>query len=144
MGKINNYSVDSVNPGDKVLCSDVSTGETKNVTAQSISDISSSSVVYRAYVNQSGTSAPVATLIDGNTITGVWAYIETGRYSFTPSVSLQNKKVAVISSLNVNTGIEVCLDDKDNVKIIIASYAEGTLSNSLIVDQYFEIFVHTV
>lgn len=144
MGKINNYSVDSVNPGDKVLCSDVSTGETKNVTAQSISDLSSSSVAYRAYINQSGNTAPTVTLIDGNTITGTWEYIEIGRYSFTPSVSLLNKKVAVICSLNTNTGIEICLDGNDNVKIIIATYAEGTLSNGLIVDQYIQIFIHTI
>lgn len=144
MGKINNYSVDSVNPGDKVLCSDASTGETKNVTAQSISDLSSSSVVYRAYVNQSGLTAPVATLIPGNTITGTWGYIEAGRYSFTPSVSLLDKEVAVIFSINTSTGIDICLDGKDDEKIVIASYAEGTLSNTLIVNQYVEILIHTL
>jgi hypothetical protein len=144
MGKINNYSVESVNPGDRVLCSDASTGETKNVTAQSISNLASSSVVYRAYLTQSGTSAPVATVLDGSTITGTWAYIETGRYSFTPSVSLLDKKVAIIFSINVNTGIEVCLDDRDDVKAIIATYANGTLSNALILDQYVEILIHTI
>lgn len=144
MGKINNYSVDSVNPGDKVLCSDASTGETKNVTAQSISDLSSSSVVYRAYINQYGLTAPVATLIPGNTITGTWSYIETGRYSFTPSISLLDKKVAVLFSINANSGIDICLDDKDDELFVIATYAEGTLSDSLIVNQYIEILIHTL
>lgn len=144
MGKINNYAVDSVNPGDKILASDQYTGETKNVTAQSISDLSSSSVVYRAYLNQSGLTAPVATVIDGSTIAGTWAYVEIGRYSFTPSVSLMDKKVAVIFSINVNNGIEVCLDVKDDEKIIIATYADGTLSNALIEDQYVEILIHTI
>jgi hypothetical protein len=36
MGKINNYAIGTLNPGDKILASDAETGATKNVTPQEI------------------------------------------------------------------------------------------------------------
>jgi hypothetical protein len=144
MGKINNYSVESVNPGDKILCSDVSTGDTKNVTAQSISDLTTSATVYRAYITQSGSAAPVATLLPGNTLTGTWQCTSTGTYVFTSTGSFADVKVSVITSLpgNVNTRIVFSGSDDDTVTIL--TYSTSTLTNGLMTNQYIEIFTHDI
>lgn len=144
MGKINNYSVDSVNPGDKVLCSDASTGQTKNVTAQSISDLTTSASVYRAYITQSGTSAPVATELAGNTLTGEWVYNGVGLYTFENVGAFTDVKVAVICSLPQSANTNIVFNGNDDDKVYINTYATSTLTNGLMADQYIEIFTHSV
>lgn len=144
MGKINNYSVDSVNPGDKVLCSDAATGETKNVTAQSISDLATSAKVYRAYLTQSGSTAPVATEIPGNTLTGEWVYDGTGYYIFESTGAFTGVKVGVICSLPQGLDTQIVYNGHGNNYVDIVTYFESAMSNDLMTDQYIEIFTHDI
>jgi hypothetical protein len=144
MGKINNYSVDSVNPGDKMLCSDAFTGQTKNVTAQSISDLSSSSVVYRAYLTQSGNTAPVATELPGNTLTGEWVYEGTGYYLFQSIGAFDGVKVGVICSLPQGLNVQIVYSGHTDDYVDIVTYFESSLENDLMEDQYIEIFTHDI
>lgn len=144
MGKINNYSVETVNPGDRVLCSDESTGQTKNVTAQSISDLASSSSVYRAYITQSGVTAPVATVLPGNTLTGTWVYNGVGLYTFENEGAFAGLKVAVMSSLPQGATIRITFNGNDDDKVYLNTYITSTLTNGLMADQYIEIFTHDI
>jgi len=144
MGKINNYSVETVNPGDRVLCSDASTGETKNVTAQSISDLAASASVYRAYLTQSGGTAPVATVLPGNTLTGTWAYTTTGTFVFTSTGSFADVKIAIMTSLPQSATTRIVFNGNDDDDLTILTYATTTLTNGLMTDQYIEIFTHAV
>lgn len=144
MGKINNYTVDPVNPGDKILASDVTTGDTKNVTAQSIADLQQSSVVYRAYLTQSGASAPVATVIPGNTLNGTWSYNSTGYYIFTSTGAFDSVSAACVVSVTgaYNTDFEFSIINNDTA--YLKSYSSGTLTNGLMSGLYVEIFTHNI
>lgn len=144
MGKINNYSVDSVNPGDRMLCSDASTGQTKNVTAQSVSDLATSASVYRAYITQSGVTAPVATVLPGNTLTGTWVYNGVGLYSFENEGAFAGLKVAVMSSLPQGATTRITFNGADDDKVYLDTYITSTLTNGLMADQYIEIFTHDI
>jgi hypothetical protein len=144
MGKINNYSVETVNPGDRVLCSDASTGQTKNVTAQSISDLASSSSVYRAYITQSGVTAPVATVLPGNTLTGTWVYNGVGLYTFENVGAFTDLKVAVMSSLTNSVNTRIIFNGADDDSVYVNTYATSTLANGQMIDQYIEIFTHDI
>lgn len=144
MGKINNYTVDPVNPGDKILASDVTTGDTKNVTAQSIADLQQSSVMYRAYMTQSGASAPVDTLIPGNTLNGIWSYIGDGEYIFTSSGAFDSVNVGCIIGVPdaYDTTFEFSVYSSDVLSF--KSYSSGTLTNGLMSGLYVEIFTHNI
>jgi hypothetical protein len=142
MGKINNYTVDPVNPGDKILASDATTGDTKNVSAQSISDLATSSSIYRAYITQSGAVDPTVVLIPGNTITGTWSYNNTGDYIFTSTgtFAVSNSGCVVGVADAYDTTFEFSVIDDDSISF--KSYSAGSLSDGVITDLYIEIFTH--
>lgn len=144
MGKINNYSVDSVNPGDKMLCSDASTGETKNVTAQSVANLATSPVIYRAYLTQTGNSAPVATELEGNTLSGTWIYDGTGVYLFQSNGAFIGVKVGIVCSIPKNIDTKIIDDGHSDDVVAILTYSASTLTNGLMTDQYIEIFTHDI
>lgn len=144
MGKINNYSVESVNPGDRMLCSDASTGQTKNVTAQSVSNLATSSVIYRAYLTQSGVTAPVATEVPGNTLTGTWIYDGPGVYLFQSIGAFTGLKVGIVCSISNNVNTRIIDDGHSNDIVAILTYSTSTLTNGLMTDQYIEIFTHDI
>lgn len=142
MGKINNYTVDPVNPGDKILASDATTGDTKNVTAQSLSDLATSSSIYRAYISQTGVVEPVAVLIPGNTITGTWSYNSTGEYVFTSigTFAASNSGCVIGVAKIEDSTFEFSVIDDDSISF--NSYSAGTLTDGVIDELYIEIFTH--
>jgi hypothetical protein len=144
MGKINNYSVETANPGDRILCSDASTGQTKNVTAQSVSDLATSATVYRAYLTQSGANNPVATVLPGNTLTGTWTFTTTGTYIFTSTGSFAGVKVAVMCSLPQSATTHIVFNGNNDDTLTILTYSTLTLVNGLMTNQYIEIFTHDI
>jgi hypothetical protein len=143
MGKINNYTVVAVKPGDKIICSDADTGDTKNITAQEIIDLERSSNIYRAYLTQASNTAPVATLIPGNTITGSWVYDGTGTYIFTSIGAFANVNAGCIVGVTAaqDTTFEFYIYDDDSV--ILNTYAAGVMTNGLMTGLYVEIVTHT-
>lgn len=138
MGKINNYTIGTLNPGDKILASDAETGATKNVTPQEIIDLERSSNIYRAFLTQTSSSAPVATLVAGNTITGSWAYSATGTYNFVATSAL-GTNTAVVVSLNSVDEITYTADQTNSTTIQLKSYDAGVLTNALIDNLFIEI-----
>lgn len=144
MGKINNYQTETPNPGDKMLTSDATTGETKNVTVQSVADLGRSSKVYRAFLTQTGLTAPVATVVDGNTIIGAWSYTNVGQYTFTSNGSFDSVNAACI--VGVGTAEEVTYEFSvvnDN-SVLFKTHNSGTLANSLLAGLYIEITTYDI
>jgi len=145
MGKINNYTVSSTpNPGDKILCSDANTGDTKNITPQGIIDLERSSKIYRAYIKQTSTTAPDATLIAGNTIEGTWSYAGVGEYLFTSTGEFDGVKASCFISIPnaQDTTFEFAINNNDS--IYIRSFSAGVASDGLINDFYIEIMTHDI
>jgi hypothetical protein len=141
MGKINNYTVDSVNPGDKILASDVTTGDTKNITAQSLYDIQTSQKIYRAYLSQVSTSAPTAVEVPGNTITGTWLYVGVGDYLFSSTGTFASGKCGCIISVPNSKNKEFEFNSGANA-ISLKTYLSGLAADGVISDLYIEIFTH--
>lgn len=144
MGKINNYTVDPVNPGDKILASDANTGDTKNITAQSIIDLERSSNVYRAYLTQTSTSAPTAVVVEGNTIVGTWSYVNTGEYLFTSTGAFASVNVGCTTGVPAATTTTFAFSVTSNNSVTLKTYTSGTLTNALMTGLYVEIFTHSV
>jgi len=145
MGKINNYTVSSTpNPGDKILCSDANTGDTKNITPQGIIDLERSSKIYRAYIKQTLTNPPDATLIAGNTIIGTWSYDNVGSYLFTSNGAFENVKTSCIISVpgSLDIGFEFYVNNNDSV--YLNSFLSSVSSDGIISDLYIEIMTHDI
>lgn len=142
MGKINNYTVGPAKAGDKIICSDADTGVTKNITPQEIIDIERSTSIYRAYLTQTTNTAPVATLIPGNTITGTWTYDQTGVYLFTSTGTFANANAALLISVpatQTNTFEFAVLNDDE---ITFNTYSGGAAQDGILSGQYIELIVH--
>lgn len=139
MGKISNYQTDTPNPGDKILASDAETNATKNLTAQSIADLGRSSSVYRAFLTQTGTNAPVATLVTGNTITGTWSYNTVGTYTFTVTSGALGSHTALLFSPSGDGDTQLGYGVIPPNIISLISKASGSLGNDLMGDTFVEI-----
>lgn len=139
MGKINNYAIGTLNPGDKILASDAETGATKNVTPQEIIDLERSSKVYRAFLTQTGVTAPVATLVQGNTITGTWSYTSVGTYLFTVTSGNLGNHTALIFSPSANGETQLGYGVTPPTLISLISTTSGTLTDGLMNKMFIEI-----
>lgn len=144
MGKINNYTVGSVKAGDKILTSDEDSGNTKNITVQSILNFERSSNVYRAYLTQASTSAPTEVVVDGNTIVGTWTYVDTGEYLFTSTGAFASVNVGCITGISTDATTTFDFSVTSNNSVTLKTYGSGTLANDLMTDLYVEIFTHSV
>ena len=144
MGKINNYQTDAPNPGDKILASDVTTGETKNITAQSVADLGRSTKVYRAFLSQSGTSDPVPVVVPGNTIIGSFTYVGVGTYTFYSNGSFDNVKASCIVDASGAEGTTYEFNVVDDNQASFKTYYNGTLANGLMLDVFIEITTYEV
>jgi hypothetical protein len=143
MGKINNYTVGSVKAGDKILTSDEDSGNTKNITVQSILNFERSSSVYRAYLTQTSTIEPTAVVVDGNTITGTWTYVNTGEYLFTSTGAFASVSVGCITGIPAATTTTFAFSVTSNNSVTLKTYTSGTLTNALMTGLYVEIFTHS-
>ena len=143
MGKINNYTVGSVKAGDKILTSDEDSGNTKNITVQSILNFERSSNVYRAYLTQTSTTAPTALVIDGNTIVGTWTYVSTGEYLFTSTGAFASVSVGCMTGVPAATTTTFAFSVTSNNSVTLKTYGSGNLANALMTGLYVEIFTHS-
>jgi hypothetical protein len=143
MGKINNYAVTAPNPGDKILASDATTGDTKNITAQSLYDIQTSQKIYRAYLSQVSVSAPTAVEVPGNTIAGTWTYVGVGDYLFTSTGTFASGKSGCIISVPNSKDKAFEFNSGANA-VSFKSYLSGSAANGAISNLYIEIFTHSL
>jgi hypothetical protein len=139
--KIKDYTVGTASSGDLVTISDGTTGATKNVTVDNLVDMEDCKV-YRAFLTQSSTSAPVATVVGSNTIgdiawtrTGVGVYVATLSGAFNATTSFVTSNVDKLVTFNTVTATNT---------ITVSVYYNGSLSDSKLTAQYIEIKVYTV
>jgi hypothetical protein len=102
--------------------------------------------VYTAFLTQTGTSAPVATVLEnelGGTI--VWTYGgNAGRYLATLSGAFVANKTAVIIPPNLETGkLAFAITDSANANAIeVFTSSAGVLANNLLEGQFIEIRIY--
>jgi len=105
MAIINSYASGTVTTSDLILGVDTSTSKntTKTFSAGDIASLASGSTAYDSYVallTQTGTAAPVATVLSNNlTATLTWARTGTGIYT------LSNNLTATLTWARTGTGI---------------------------------------
>lgn len=139
--KINNYAVSSANATDKILATDSSTGETKNITPGGIMAYMDSTY-YNCLLNQASTSAPVETIAGENTIgTIVYARSSTGTYTGTlANAFLGNAFFFMATPSNVLHTFSIT-KTSDSI-ITIKTYLSGTLSDDILINQGLKIQVY--
>lgn len=140
MANINTYSVESVRINDKIVASDGISGATKNVAAGDIAELAGCKV-YRAFLNQSSTSAPVATIVGTNTIGDlVWARSTAGTYTAT----LVNGFVGYATAITGTTPsiLSFGFNKVSSDYIAFTSLYNGVASDNILSNLYVEIRVY--
>ena len=143
MGKIVNYTTSPAKLQDKIVASDADTGETKNITPESIGALiaSSSNLVYEAVISQSSTNAPTATEFPNITITdGVYAYTSPGVYTLTSVGSFTQPLGIILGSMpEAEDDVRIIARRISDDVIQIVSSFELTPVNGLISNLYIKI-----
>jgi hypothetical protein len=143
MADINTYTPESVRINDKILASDAISGATKNIIAGDIAELAGCKV-YRAFLNQTATNAPVPTIVGTNTIgTLVWARSTTGIYTAT----LVNGFVGNVTMItgaagpgSLPTRFGFTKNSSDTITINV--YSNNVSVDGFLTDQYIEIRVY--
>ena len=115
MAIINSYAAGTVTTSDLILGVDTSTSKntTKTFNAGDIASLASGSTAYDSYVallTQTGTAAPVATVLSNNlTATLTWARTGTGSYTLTASAATftANKTIVFLNNGSDLTATQV-------------------------------------
>jgi hypothetical protein len=139
MANINTFAVSPLKSSDKLLASDGVTGQTKNVSPEDVADLNGGAKIYRAFLTQSGTGAPLATVVGPNTLGNVvWTRTAAGVYEAT----LSN---AFIGYVAVVTGIAQTDQNAFSVNVTsgdtfeLGTYFSGVANDDLLIAQYIEI-----
>ena len=113
MAIINSYAYGTVTSSDLILGVDTSTSKntTKTFSAGDIASLASGSTAYDSYVallTQTGTAAPVATVLSNNlTATLTWARTGTGVYTLTANAATftANKTIVFLNNGSDTTAV---------------------------------------
>jgi len=143
MGEINNYSVESVRINDRILASDGISGATKNVSAGDVAELAGCKV-YRAFITQTGTNAPVPTIVGTNTIGPlVWARSSAGIYTATLINGFVGNvtTIAGLSAVSA-TDVRIAFTKTSSDVVTFNVYQNDVLTDGLGQDQYIEIRVY--
>ena len=151
MTKISQYPTLSNPTEDDILIgTDVNNSdETNNFSIGSIISLANETIkpykVYTALLTQTGTNAPVATVLENTLgVNIVWTRLSTGFYRATPSESifLENKTFHFVNSNNQGLAFEVAslLDDTDDWRIQVVD--SGVVVDSSLQNLPVEIRVY--
>jgi hypothetical protein len=157
MAKIKTYENDNtINANDKLIGTDFNDSDkTKNYLISALKSYILSGLdvrpykVYTALLTQSGTEAPVATVLE-NTLGGevVWSYVGVGDYRGTLSNTFTENKTYPIGSFNENydpfsQAMLACfLRLNSNQVLIQTAVSNGDSSNNLLSQTPIEIRVY--
>lgn len=101
MGKISDYTVGTMKTSDLITVSDGETLETKNLTVSQIQGSPFTYGIYTALLTQTGTAAPVATVVGENTIgTIVWTRAGAGEYIGTLAGAFNENSTVILLGAN--------------------------------------------
>lgn len=143
MANINTFSVESVRVNDKIVASDAISGATKNIEAGDIAELAGCKV-YRAFLTQTGTNAPVTTIVGTNTIgTLVWARSSAGIYTATLVNGFVGNVTAIAGLSQVSaTDIRIAFTKTSSDVVTFNVYQNDVLSDAILTGQYVEIRVY--
>jgi hypothetical protein len=142
MARINNYAVKSLKENDKLLASDGDTGGTKNVSPVDVAEMNGGASIYRAFLTQSGTSAPIAVVVGPNTIGDiVWTRIGVGGYEGT-LLGAFSGHVSVVLGTPINETSSFAINTLSSDFVLVGTYSGGTLDDDILDGQYIEIRVY--
>lgn len=116
-------------------------------TTQDIADLGGGGagyLVYTALLSQTGTDAPVATVLE-NTLAGtvVWTYDDVGSYIGTlAGVFIINKTVIILGASNGAGQGNAAFRSSDNTVGIVSANGSGTPANDLLYETPIEIRVY--
>lgn len=97
--------------------------------------------IYKALLTQSGTDAPVPTVLENTLGNVTYGYVATGRYSASlTGVFLSNKTAPTISTVGLE--FSGCVRSNDDVIAIKSADSTGALSNDILQGNVFEICVY--
>ena len=98
---------------------------------------------YTALMSQTGTAAPVATVLGLNEVGAiVWTRNSAGVYTGTLTGAFVSNKTFLYIKTGVSGAIEAKLDLVDVNSVVINSYASGTLTDSTLTNTSLEIRVY--
>jgi hypothetical protein len=141
MANIGTYSNDStIDPADKLIGTDgtsgADSGKTKNYTISAltthISDGLGGYPVYTALLNQSGTEAPVATILKNTTgKTFTWTRQSAGNYTVTASSALftVNKTIVFLNNGSTPNITQVPWSRASDTTVTLSLGSDGRLTN---------------
>jgi hypothetical protein len=143
MANINNYALSGLKVNDKLLASDGDTGATKNVSPEDVADLNGGAIIYRAFLTQTGTNAPVAVVAGPNTIGNiVWTRGTTGTYLGTLANAFQGNVAVVFGAVPLaNDTVTFAYANTSGI-ITLLTYDSGVLSDASLTNQYVEIRVY--
>ena len=122
------------------------TNPTKNFTVDSVVQAGLGYTVYTALLTQTGTGAPVATILKNNTgVTYTWARTGTGEYTITASGNAFTNNKTLICLMG-QRAFNIPLNfrrDSDTVISLFSANSSGTSTDGVITDLSFEIRIYS-
>lgn len=143
MADINSYTPESVRINDKILASDGISGATKSILAGDIAELAGCKV-YRSFLTQTSTNAPVATIVGTNTIGDlVWARTNAGIYTATLVNGFVGNVTAIAGLSQVSaTDIRIAFTKTSSDVVTFNVYQNDVLADDILTSQYIEIRVY--
>lgn len=143
MADINSYTPESVRINDKILASDGISGATKSILAGDIAELAGCKV-YRSFLTQTSTNAPVATIVGTNTIGDlVWARTNAGIYTATLVNGFVGNVTAIAGLSPVSaTDIRIAFTKTSSDVVTFNVYQNDVLTDGILTSQYIEIRVY--
>ena len=143
MADINSYTPESVRINDKILASDGISGATKGILAGDIAELAGCKV-YRAFLTQTSTNAPVVTIVGTNTIGDlVWARTNAGIYTATLVNGFVGNVTAIAGLSQVSaTDIRIAFTKTSSDVVTFNVYQNDVLADDILTGQYVEIRVY--
>jgi hypothetical protein len=147
MARIQSYALSSLNEGDKLLASDAVTGATKNVSPLDVADLNGGVKIYRAFITQTATAAPIATVVGPNTIGNItWVRNSVGSYNGNLTGAFSGY-VAIVMGVAPTSEFPADMsysNTSNGITLLTYNSNGGSLTDGMLTQQYIEIRVYQV
>ena len=137
-------AIEEISGGDLVLVSDSSKkNATKSATVDQLSAFITSYNSYVALLTQSGTDAPVATVLSNNlTGTFTWARTDVGIYTLTASAATFTADKTIVF-LNAGSAQSLITGERTSDTVLTIQTISGGLADGAITNGAFEIRIYS-
>ena len=137
-------AIEEISGGDLILVSDSSKkNATKSATVDQLSAFITSYNSYVALLTQSGTDAPVATVLSNNlTGTFTWARTDVGIYTLTTSAATFTADKTIVF-LNAGSAPSLITGERTSDTVLTIQTISGGLADGAITNGAFEIRIYS-